>query len=413
MASIFTASELANLHERYLKKYAQNTFTRNLILSHIQREKMGGNPHPLTIRLGGGSVGANFQEGLARNKAVSRVKAKIEQALLYGWGVVDGFAQVASEGGENAVVEEMGDAEDYCDQRMAQRLEKFIVDGAGYGTIGFVSSFTGTTAGVTITLKNKSDCLYVKTDDRLVIKDNEATASLRTGYVTVTGVDPSTGIISGTMGGSGDLTTMVAGAAVGHSADMANSTAYTQIVGLRGWITRTGLTADFMGLGTNVRSANPVDLAGWVFSTGTMGIRDVVNALTDAQFGVAGANPKMILMSVSAHRELQDDLGDMVRYEDSSGTVGINFEGIKFKTAAGHNVLCYPHSALDKDVYSLDPEWLHLFTPKAQLFEPRDTRNPDRGWMTMHDTDTKRLDKRFQGSFGVSFPAAQARAIRT
>jgi hypothetical protein len=413
--SIFTDSELASLQERAIRTYADDTYSRNIILAHVQREKLGGKSHPIAIRLGGGSVGANFVSARAQNKSVERAEANITPKLLYGFGSVTGYGEAASQG-ENAIVELMGDEESNTRGKMAQRLEKFIVDGAGYGTLLVVASFTGTTGAVTITAKNANDLVFVQVQDELVIKDVENTASLRTGFVTVTGVDPVTGIISGTMGGGGDLTGLAAGAVVGNVSDMANSATPSTIIGFRGWLTRSFGTADFEGLTAAQRAANPVGLAGWVFNVGSMSVRDTVNKLTNAQFAVQGADPNIVLMGVDSFQEIQDDLGDQVRFTDpskSSATVDVNFEGIRFRTAAGRSVDLYPHSALNKDIYSLDTKWLHLVSPEAELMQPRNPRSEDRGWILLHDSDTSELHLRTQACFGMSFPSAQARAIRS
>src|ERR1051326_5225549 len=122
--SIFSASELAALKERSIETYAQDTYSRNIILSHCQREKMGGKTHPLAIRLGGGSVGADFTEAVSQNRSVLRVEANLKEGLLSALGKVTGCGAAASRG-QDAIVDLVGDEESNTKQRMAQRLEKF------------------------------------------------------------------------------------------------------------------------------------------------------------------------------------------------------------------------------------------------------------------------------------------------
>lgn len=413
MGVIFTDAENASLLETAVRNYVSDIYPGNVLLSHIDRSPLGGSPHPVAIKTGGGSVNGSFAQAIANAREVSRLEAKINERLLYSIGYTPGPGVRSSKGGgKKAIVDLASDCEKDTRQRGASMLEKMLLSSTGFGEFAKVSAtFTGTTGAGTFTLTNPNDALYIKVGDVLAAKDVANTASLRTGYFTVSGVDSQTGIISGTGGGSWDSSAgaTLAGAVIGFYGHMANTTEHVSIIGLPGWINRTAIAVE--GLTAAQRAANPQETSGW-YTTGTLSVRDSINLMANQTFNVSGAHPSIAIVGTADFQELQDDLGDRVVIEPGMGTVPVNFEGIKFITAKGKSVKVYCSSALQKDRYLLDPKSLHLLTPQAEIWQPL-ANYGDRGFRSLEGSDALRLDLVCQAGFGISHPAGQARYVRT
>ena len=413
MATIFTANEEASLLETAVRNYVQEIYPGNVLLAHIDRSPLGGSPHPIAIKKSGANVGTSFANTIASAREVGRLEAKVNERLLYAIGLTNGPGARSSKGaGKKAIVDLAKDCESDTRMRGASRLEKMLLSSTGYGEIAKVSAtFTGTTGAGTLTLTNAADALYFQEGDVIAAKDVVNTASLRTGYFTLTGVDAQTGILSGTGGGSWDSSAgaTVAGAVIGMNGDLANSTVQSSIIGLPGWLNRTSM--DVEGLTAAQRAANPQITSGW-YSTGSLSVRNSINLMANQTFNVQGAKPSIVLVGTDDFQELQDDLGDRVVITEGKGTVSVNFEGIKFLTAKGKSVMVYCTPALQKDRYMLDPRSLHLLTPESEIWSPV-ANYGDRGFRSLEGSDALRLDLVCQAAFAISHPGGQARYVRT
>ena len=415
MATIFSASEEASLLETAIKRYVQDVYPGNVLLSHVQREPMGGSPHPLAIKVAGASLGGVFANAIATAREVQRYEAKLNERMLYAIGLTKGPGARSSKGaGNKAIVDIAADCESDTKQRGSSLLEKKLLSCTGFGEIAKVASFTGTTGAGTITLNNPSDALYFKggvvAGDIIAAKDVANTASLRAGVFTISGVDSQTGILTGTGSGGWDSSAgaTLTGAVIGMNGDLVNSAVQSDIIGLPGWLNRT--VTDVDGLLAASRTANPQETSGWV-TTGSLGVRDSINLMCNQTFNVGGAKPTIALIGTNDYQELQDDMGDRVEIMPGLGTVPVNFDGIKFVTAKGVAVMVYPSAALNKDRYLLDTRSLHLVSPQAELWQPL-CNYGDRGFRSLENQDALRLDLVAQCAFGISHPAGQARYIR-
>lgn len=412
MGVIFSDSENASLLETAIRNYEQAIYPGNVLLSHVDRSPLGGSPHPVAIKTAGANVNQSFSDAIAGAREILRLEAKVNERLLYAIGYTPGPGVRSSKGGgKKAIVDLAADCENDTKMRGSMMLEKMLVSSTGYSEFAKVSAHTGTTGAGTLTLTNPSDALYIQVGDKLAAKDVANTASLRTGYFTVSGVDAQTGIITGTAGGSWDSSagSGVDGAVIGFYGALANSTAMNGIIGLPGWLNRTSV--DVEGLTAAQRAANPQETSGW-YSTGSLGVRDSINLMANQTFNVSGASPSIVLLGTADFQELQDDLGDRVVIEPGMGTVPVNFDGIKFLTAKGKSVKVYCTSALQKDRYLLDPKTWHLLTPQAEIWQPL-ANYGDRGFRSLENSDALRLDLVCQAGFACSFPKANARYVRT
>jgi hypothetical protein len=412
MATIFSDSENASLLETAIKNYVQDIYPTNVLLSHIDRSEMGGSPHPLAIKIGGAVVNGSFATGSAAAKEVLRYEAKLNERLLYAFGLTKGPGARSSKGaGKKAIVDIAADCESDTRQRGSSFLEMLLLSSTGYGEFATVASHTGTTGAGTLVLTNPAAALFIKVSDVLAAKDVASTASLRTGTFVVSGVDSQTGTITGTAAGSWDSSAGagIDGAVIGFSGMLENTTAHTSIIGLPGWLNRTAV--DIEGLTAAQRAANPQETSGW-YTTGTLGVRDSINLMANQVLGVSGGKSTMVLVGPDDFQELQDDLGDRVVIEPTMGTVPVNFDGITFLTAKGPRCRVFCSPALKKNRYMLDPSSLHLVTPVEELWAPV-ANYGDRGFRSLEGSDALRLDLVMQGAFGISHPAAQARYVRT
>jgi len=82
MGVIFSDSENASLLETAVRNYVSDIYPGNVLLSHIDRSPLGGSPHPVAIKTGGGSVNPSFAQAIASVTEVSRLEAKVNERLL-------------------------------------------------------------------------------------------------------------------------------------------------------------------------------------------------------------------------------------------------------------------------------------------------------------------------------------------
>jgi hypothetical protein len=411
MATIFSANEEASLLETAVRRYVDDIYPGNVLLAHVQREPMGGSPHPLAIKTTGAIVGGVFANVVAGAREVGRLEAKLNERLLYAVGLTKGPGARSSKGaGKKAIVDIAADCESDTKQRGASILEKKMLSGTGFGEWTKVAAFTGTTGAGTITLVNAADALYVQEGDILGAKDVANTATLRAGVFTVSGVDAQTGILTGTGSGGWDSSAgaTLTNAVMGFNGDLTNTAVQSDIIGLPGWLNRN--VGDVDGLLAASRTSYPQKTSGWV-TTGSLGVRDSINLMANQTFNVGGASPKIVIIGTADYQELQDDMGDRVVISPSQGTVPVNFEGISFVTAKGPTVRVFPSAALQKDRYMLDTRSLHLVSPEAELWQPL-CNYGDRGFRSLENQDALRLDLVAQCAFGISHPAAQGRYIK-
>ncbi len=411
MAVIFSDSENASLLETAERNYVQDIYPGNVLLSHIDRSEMGGSPHPIALKVGGATVGT-FSGATGGAKEVIRYEAKLNERLLYSVGLTKGPGARSSKGaGKKAIVDIAADCESDTRQRGSVYLEALLLNSTGYGEVATVASYTGTTGAGTLTLSNPNMALVFSEGDIIAAKDVASTATLRTGTFVISGVDAQTGILTGTAAGSWDSSAgaTMAGAVIGMSGMLENTTARTSIIGLPGWFNRTA--GEVEGLTAAQRAANPQKTSGW-YSTGTLGVRDSINLMANQLLGVKAGKSNMVLVGPDDFQELQDDLGDRVVIEPSMGTVPVNFDGITFLTTKGPRVRVFCSPLLQKNRYMLDTSSLHLLTPVMELWAPV-ANYGDRGFRSLEGSDALRLDLVMQGAFGPSHPGGQARYVRT
>lgn len=163
---------------------------------------------PIDVALASG-VGGTMAGAVANSNAVAGSTYTIPQVSIYGYVSMDGkvWRNGTRSKDDAAFI-------DYAKKQWDDGLETFMQEVArmAYGSkTGARAQCSATTAptGSTITLKNKSDCIFFRKG--MIIQASEtdggALASGTPGYATITGVDPD----AGTLTVSGTITTLITG----------------------------------------------------------------------------------------------------------------------------------------------------------------------------------------------------------
>ena len=417
MATI-DASNSALLKTRADEKFAENVFAGAPYLAMIEKlPGVGGKAYQVALQLGATIArGKRFADVIANAASTKRVEVDYAFQENYVAGYCPGLDAALASGGPNSIADLVGVEQDVAFSTAGQLLEQTAVRGDGFGTIAVVDSVvSGTTGTVVLQIKHKPDCLGIFVDDVLAAKSNPATASLQTGTMKVTGVDPMLGQITVTMQGGGDATSY-AGYSIGLAATYANSTSIQTIQSLNTMFTRTGLSGAFESLSS--RSADPVRLAGHVYSVGSMGVKDSISLLISSISNYPGAKPDCALVSTSSYLDLEQELGDAVRYTDAKGNgpgkmAEVLFPSITFRGPFGDvDVIAVPFLH-DEDIYVIDTSSLFLTTAEAEMIAKMDEGENGSGWVQLQTADAKRLGLRMFGAHGCRAFWKNGRAIRT
>lgn len=384
---IFTDSEAAALATKSVDKYAVDIYSKNIVLSSIGRKKAGGRQHEFSVKLGGSSVGRDYGTGSTNAVVVSRKMGTASPKEIFAFGLVDGPADRSSMGKGDSRVDLYADAESDARGRASQLLEHWLVMGRGYGEMSYVTAYTGTTGAVTLTLRNRRDARLYKAGDIIEFADTPD-AAIRTGYCTLTAVNASalTAQLSGTMGGSGDLSAgaTAVGAAISLKGNLSNNTGRVVPVGLKALFTRTaGDLSSFQGL---TRTTDTVFLAGHDFDHGNDSVIDAVETMGDEIETISGSDVDMFLVSTDKWRQAQRDLGEgqftivTVPGRGIPETVFSN-SAISFLTSKGKRVILRGSPDCDNtDIYALDTDWIDMISPNPIPFTPV---GKDRGWFSL------------------------------
>lgn len=417
MATI-DANTSAILKTRAVDKMETNVYVGNPVTALITKKfGVGGKVYQSPLQIGGTVArGKRFADAVANIKITKKVEMDIVHQEAYVFGFAPGLDSALATGGQNSVESLLGVEQDAAYAMGGALIEQNITRGDSFGTIALIGSvISGTTGTVVVQLAAGTfqDAFSIYVDDVLAAKSNPATASLQTGTWTVTATDPLLGQLTMVAAGGADATSY-AGFSLGLAATYANSTTPQTIQSLRTLFTRTNLTSAFEGLAS--RASDPVRLAGHVFSTGTMGIKDCIALLVNSIGNFGSAKPEYALVSSAGFLELETDLRDQVRYTTTNGTgagrgANIDMPSITYLGPRGPVTVLQVPTQLDTDVFVIDPSSLTLTAVEDELIKPTD--EPDAGWVQLQGSDAKRLGLRIFGGFSCQAFFKNGRAIRT
>lgn len=316
------------LKQHYTNDRVENMVYRdNPLLAMLPKyEQFGGENLKLPIKFGipqGRS--ATFSTAQA-NKTNSQYKAfLLTRSKDYSLASIDNETIDASKGNANAFLEaattEIDGAIESCTRSLAIDLY-----GNGSGSRGQSSA---SATGTSIQLVDIEDVTNFEVGMELVFSTAEGAGSVKSGRVTVNGVDRDSGVIT-----VDALTAIDGGTGIAANDFIFQEGDYDlKIKGLRAWLPETAPTSGDNFFGVD-RSSDSTRLAGVRFDGSALPIEE---ALVDAAARVAreGGRPDYCFMSYSKFSELEKALGAKVQYVDKHINPEIGFRGIKIHGPRG------------------------------------------------------------------------------
>lgn len=329
--SLDLTSFASALKQHYTSDRVENMVYRdNPLMAMLPKyEQFGGENLKLPIKFGipqGRS--ATFSTAQA-NKTNSQYKAfLLTRSKDYSLASIDNETIDASKGNSNAFFEaatsEIDGAIEACTRSLAIDLY-----GNGSGSRGQVTSVGGPFTGTSLQLESIEDITNFEVGMELVFSTAEGGGAVKSGNVSVTGVDRDAGTIT-----TDALTAIDGGTGVAASDFIFQQGDYDlKIKGLRAWLPESAPTGGDNFFGVD-RSSDTTRLAGIRYDGSAQPIEE---ALVDAAARVAreGGKPDYCFMSYSKFSELEKALGAKVQYVDKHINPEIGFRGIKIHGPRG------------------------------------------------------------------------------
>ncbi len=320
MALDLTSFEAA-LKEHYTSDRVENmVYEDNPLLAMMAKmEQFGGKNLPIPI-IHGNPQGrsATFSTAQA-NKTNSQLKDFVlTRARDYSLASIDNETMEASKGNSNAFLEAATVEIDGA-IHSATRSLAIAMYGTGSGSIG---ASAGSTTGTTLTLSDEEDITNFEVGMELVFSTADGGGSVKSGSVTIVGVDRDAGTATV------DAMTAIDGGTGVAAADFVfvEGDYDLKISGLRAWIPNAAPSATaFFGVD---RTADSTRLGGIRFDGSNLPIEE---ALVSAAARVAreGGRPDVCFLSYSKFADLEKALGSKVQYVDVQVNASIGFRGIR------------------------------------------------------------------------------------
>jgi hypothetical protein len=239
-------------------------------------------------------------------------------------------------------------------------FELFASGTATRGTSTSASSQAGVTVGGTILpLSNAQQIVNFELGMTLAAAATDGGAP-SADYVTVTGVNRATGVVTGTASAA----TLSANWAIGTgtaylsilgdvpSTGATGTGSFLALSGLAAWLPTTSPSATDNFWGVN-RSADPTRLGGLRYNAQAYTIEEgMTNALAFANR--EGAKPDLCIMDFASYAALVNSLGAKVQYvQVKHDEVEVAFEGITFQSAYGRVTVLADRSCPPQTAYVL------------------------------------------------------------
>lgn len=242
------------------------------------------------------------------------------------------------------------------------------------GTVGVYTATGGTPNTVTMQLANIPDVVQFEVTMTLTAQTTDGGVP-STDTVVLTGVNRSTGVLTGT----GSTSSLSANWAVGSFlsvqgdvntagssvAGAPTTTSLLKTTGLAGWLPINGPSSTDNFWGVN-RSADPIRLAGVPFNGTNESIEE---ALIDASSLVAreGGEPDMCFMGFASWAALEKELGAKVQYVQVKHDVAeVMFKGITINAPYGPITVIADRNCQSKTAYLLEMStWKYRSLNKA------------------------------------------------
>jgi hypothetical protein len=288
-------------------------------------EQFGGKNLPIPIIFGNPQGRSATFSTAQSNKTNSQLKDFVlTRKSDYSLASIDNETIEASKGNANAFLEAATVEIDGAIQSITRSLA-IAMYGTGSGSIGQVT--TGST-GTSITLTNAEDVTNYEVGMELVFSTADGGGSVKSGSITVTGVDRDTGV----------LTTDAATAIDGGTGTATNDFIFVEgdydlkVSGLRAWLPDSSPSATaFFGVD---RTADSTRLGGIRYDGSAQPIEE---ALVSASARVAreGGKPDYCMVSYDKFADLEKALGSKVQYIDKHVNPEVGFRGIQIHGPRG------------------------------------------------------------------------------
>lgn len=368
MALLDTTALSAVLKQKYTqRRFAELAYRKNPMFALLPKKTdFGGKNKVIAVRnanpLGIGNTIAVAQG----NKTASSYKQfVVTRSSYYGTASITGESIKAAKGSENALIEGLTKEIDGIVNGVSRRLAIMAYKNGG-GAIGQISS--GSTVGSpTITLANPGDVTNFETGMVLQVSATDGTSgAVRSGTVTVAGVDVDAGTVTAT----GNWTAGIAAAAA-NDFIFANGDFGSWLKGALAWTPTTAPSAgdNFFSLD---RSSDVTRLAG-VRHNGQGG--PIEESLVDAATKVVrqGGTPDYCFMNPLDWANLVKALGSKVIYDriDKVDNVEVGFKTVQLDGPQGpikivHDLNCPKGTAF---LWQLDTWALEALGPMPQTLD--------------------------------------------
>jgi hypothetical protein len=322
------------------KSYPDLVLRKHFLLGISEHVKGGGASVTLPVSTAyTTSEGTGMASTVTTSSSTARKAFVITPYTLYRTSQVNIADAMWSADPDHAAVDIMLDEAKKTMQGIGDSVERAIF-GSGYGAIATISSHTGTTGAGTLTLTRATDAYRFQIGDVLVSKATAAAGSLDSGTVSVTGVNPTTGVLTVLSDGTWSATDTHV---LGKSNVMAASTSPVVWPGLGGWNpdvdNAVGVSDSFFG----VNRYGIVGAAGTAIDCSGQSVRQALNTLLQTMSFVDGINIDVAFLSPVDYGKLLDDLASSKQFVEVTGEMGVNYDGVKFEGPTGPiNVISAP-----------------------------------------------------------------------
>ncbi len=315
-----------------LKVYYTNDRIENMVYQDApflamlkKNESFTGKNHPIPVVYGNPqNRSVDFATAIA-GATTSKIKDfTLTRVKDYSVASIDNELILASAGKASAFMEaatfEIDNAIDSASRSLSSALF-----GNGSGKLGRV--LAGAT-GTTFTLTEPEDVVQFEVGQEIVFSTANGGGSVKSGNVTVNGVDRDSGVITV------DALTAIDGTAGAATNDyvFAKGDYDGKIKGLLAWLPSTAPDSTaFFGMD---RSVDVTRLAGIRFDASAMSLEEGLIGAA-ARAAREGAKPDVCFMSYAKFSDLEKSLGSKVQYIDQKVNPEVGFRGIQINGPRG------------------------------------------------------------------------------
>lgn len=343
------------LKQHYTSDRIENMVYRdNPLLALMPKyEQFGGENLKLPIKYGipqGRS--ASFANAQA-NKTNTQFKAfLLTRDKDYSLASIDNETIEASKGNANAFIEAATTEIDGAIESATRSLA-IAMYGSGSGSIGQASAAT---TGTTVQLSDVESVTNFEVGMELVVSTADGGGSVKSGSVTVTGVNRDSGVVS-----IDAATAIDGGSGIAQNDYIFVQGDYdSKIKGLDAWIPASAPTSGDNFFGVD-RSADATRLAGIRFDGSGQPIEE---ALIGAAARVAreGGKPDHCFMSYSKFSDLEKALGSKVQYIDAHANAEVGFRGMMIHGPRGPIKVIPDQNCPSNVAYMLSMQFWKLYS---------------------------------------------------